>query len=305
MKAGSNLEKILEGGMFAVTAEAGPPKGPEGSVIRRTGEILKNCCDAVNVTDNQSAVVRLSSWAGSLILKDTGVEPVMQIVVRDRNRLAIQSDVLGAVAMGIKNFLCLSGDHQTLGNHPEAKGVYDIDSIQLINMLKKMRDDKLFDCGEKVEGEMPIFIGASENPFSDPMDFRVLRLKKKIKAGADFIQTQAIFDIDRFKEWMRMVREEGLDKEVHIIAGVIPIRSVGMARYMRDYVAGIIMPDKIVKRMEDAKDKKEEGVRICLEIIEEIKNIEGVHGVHIMAIGWEEIVPRIVEEAKLLPRPRV
>lgn len=305
MKAGTNLEKVLQSGAFAVTAEAAPAKGAVASAIERKGEMLKTYCDAMNVTDNQSAVVRMSSWSSCVLLKRFGVDPVMQIVVRDRNRLAIQSDVLGAIALGIQNILCLSGDHQALGNHPEAKGVYDIDSIQLIQMLKTMRDEKKFQCGEEISGEVPIFIGAAANPFADPFEYRVLRLAKKIKAGADFIQTQAIFDVAKFAKWMEMVRDRGLDKQVHILAGVIPARSVGMARYMRDYVSGVHVPDEVVTRLEGAKNAKEEGVKICLETIEQLKEIEGVHGIHIMAVAWEEIVPRIVEEAKLLPRPVV
>lgn len=303
MKAGTNLEKVLESGEFAVTAEVGPAKGSVASVIQRKGELLKSCCDAMNVTDNQSAVVRMSSWASCVMLKQMGLDPVMQIVVRDRNRLAIQSDVLGAVALGIKNVLCLSGDHQMLGNHPSAKGVYDIDSIQLIQMLKTMRDERKFQCGEDISGEVPIYIGAAANPFADPFEYRVIRLAKKVKAGADFIQTQAVFDVAKFGKWMEMVRERGLDKQVHILAGVIPIKSAGMARYMRDYVSGVYVPNEIVTRMEDAKEAKEEGVRMCLETIEQLKDIEGVHGIHIMAVAWEDVIPRIVEAAGLMPRP--
>jgi len=303
MKAGTNLEKVLESGSFAVTAEAGPPKGASAAVIQRKGELLRHWCDAVNVTDNQTAIVRMSSLAGCMLLKQLGIEPVMQMVCRDRNRIAIQSDVLGAVALGIGNILCLSGDHQKFGNHPTAKNVFDIDSIQLIQTLKNMRDEKKFLCGEDISGELPLFIGAVANPFADPFEFRVVRLAKKIKAGADFIQTQAIYDVAKFAKWMEMVTERGLDEQVHILAGVIPIRSVGMARYMRDYVSGVSVPDEIVTRMEDAKNAREEGKRIVLEIIEQLKEIPGVHGIHIMAIGWEDVVPEIVEQAGLLPRP--
>jgi methylenetetrahydrofolate reductase (NADPH) len=303
MKAGTNLEKILESRGFAVTAEAGPPKGTSAAVVQKKGEILRNCCDAVNVTDNQTAIVRMSSLAGCLLLKQTGIEPVMQMVVRDRNRLALQSDILGAVALGIGNFLCLSGDHQKFGNHPTAKGVFDIDSIQLIQMLKKMRDEKKFLSGDDISGEVPMFIGAAANPFADPFEFRVKRLAKKVKAGADFIQTQAVYDVPKFAKFMKMVCELGLDKKVHILAGVIPIRSVGMARYMRDYVSGVSVPDEIVTRLEKAEKAKDEGVKIILEIIEQVKEIPGVHGIHIMAVGWEEIVPEIVRQAGLMPRP--
>ena len=303
MKAGTNLEKVLESGQFAVTAEVGPPKGSSPAVIRRRGELVRNSVDAVNVTDNQTAVVRMSSVAGCAILKTIGVDPVMQIVCRDRNRIAIQSDVLGAIALGIGNILCLSGDHQRFGNHPTSKGVFDIDSMQLIQTLKSMRDEKQFISGDDVSGEVPIYIGAAANPFADPFEFRVTRLAKKVKAGADFIQTQAVYDVDRFRRWMEAVCERGLDEEVHILAGVIPIRSVGMARYMRDYVAGVTVPDEIIARLEQAEKAREEGVRIPLEIIEQLKEIPGIHGIHIMAVGWEDIVPEIVERAGLLPRP--
>jgi len=303
MKAGTNLEKILEGGRFAVTAEAGPPKGTGGRVMLRKGELLRGCCDAVNVTDNQTAIVRLSSLAGCALLLESGAEPIMQMVTRDRNRIALQSDVLGAVALGIGNILCLSGDHQKFGNHPSAKGVFDIDSIQLIQTLKNLRDENMFISGETVSGDVPIFIGAVENPFADPFDIRLPRLAKKIKAGADFIQTQAIFDVPKFRQWMDMIAAAGLDEQVHIMAGVIPVKSAGMARYMRDYVSGVALPDEIVTRMEQASDAKEEGVRITIEIIEELKDISAIHGIHIMAVGWEDMVPQIVEKAGLLPRP--
>ena len=305
MKAGTNLEKVLESGRFAVTAEAGPPRGAVPSVILRKGELLKASCDALNVTDNQTAIVRMSSLSGCVLLKQLGVDPVMQMVCRDRNRIAIQSDVLGAVALGIGNILCLTGDYQSFGDHPTAKSVFDLDSIQLIQVLRQMRDEKKFLSGEKISGEVPLFIGAVENPYADPFEYRVLRLAMKVKAGADFIQTQAVFDVSKFAKWMEMVTDRGLDKEVHVLAGVIPTKSVGMARHMRDNVPGVSVPDEIVTRMEDAKDTREEGLKICLEIIEQIKEIPGVHGIHIMAVGWEEIVPTIVERAGFLPRPLI
>ena len=303
MKAGTNLEKVLESGKFAVTAEAGPPKGTSAAVVAKKGEFLHNCCDAANVTDNQTAIVRMASLAGCLLLKQQGVDPVMQIVCRDRNRIGIQSDVLGAIALGINNVLCLSGDHQQFGNHPMAKNVFDIDSIQLIQTLKIMRDEKKFMCGDDISGEVPLFIGAAANPYADPFEFRVPRLAKKVKAGADFIQTQAVYDVPKFAKWMEMVTDRGLDKQTHILAGVIPIKSAGMARYMRDYVSGVSVPDELVARMEQAENAKEEGARIIVEIIEQLKEIPGVHGVHIMAVGWEEIVPEITAQAGLLPRP--
>ena len=303
MKAGTNLEKVLESGSFAVTAEAGPPKGTSAEVVRRKGEMLRHCCDAVNVTDNQTAIARMSSLAGSIIIKQQNVDPVMQIVVRDRNRIAIQSDVLGAIALGIGNFLCLSGDHQKFGNHPTAKGVFDIDSIQLIQTLKYMREEKKFLSGDDISGEVPMYIGAAANPFADPFEYRIARLAKKVKAGADFIQTQAIYDMDKFANYMEMARDRGLDKQVRILAGIIPIKSAGMARYMRDYVAGVCVPDATVNRMEQAENAKEEGLRISLDLIEQLKEIPGIHGIHIMAVGWEDAIQEIVERAGLLPRP--
>jgi len=303
MKAGTNLENVLDGGRFAVTAEAGPPKGAGTRALQRKAELLHFCCDAVNVTDNQTAIVRMSSLAGCVLLREAGVEPVMQMVTRDRNRIALQSDVLGAVALGIGNILCLTGDHQKFGNHPSAKGVFDIDAIQLIQTLKNMRDERKFISGDEISGEVPLFIGAVENPYADPFELRVRRLAKKVKAGADFIQTQAVYDVPKFARWMEMICERGLDTQVHILAGIIPIRSAGMARYMRDYVSGVSVPDELVTRMEEAADTKVEGVKIAIEIIEQMKEIPGIHGIHIMAVGWEDIVPQIVGETGLLPRP--
>ena len=303
MKAGTNLEKVLTSGAFTVTAEVGPPKGTSARVVQSRGEAIRAHCDAINVTDNQSAVVRMSSLAGCVLLKQMGVDPVMQMVCRDRNRIAIQSDVLGAIALGIGNVLCLSGDHQQFGNHPSAKNVFDVDSIQLIQVLAQMRDEKKFMCGENISGEVPLFIGAVENPYAEPFEFRVVRLAKKAKAGASFIQTQGIFDVPKFARWMEMVRDRGLHEQVHILAGVIPLRSPGMARFMRDYIAGLSVPDEVVTRMESASDVKEEGIAIAVETIDQIKEIPGIHGVHIMAVGWEESVPEIVTRAMLLPRP--
>ncbi|HUS70733.1 MAG TPA: methylenetetrahydrofolate reductase [Anaerolineae bacterium] len=305
MKSGSNLERVLTEGHFAVTSEIGPPKGTSADFVRKTAEQLKSCCDAMNVTDNQTAIVRMSSLAACVLLRQMGIDAVMQMVTRDRNRLAMQSDILGAVALGIRNLLCLSGDHQKFGNHPTAKNVHDIDSIQLAQMVKTMRDEGLFMSGDKLSGDVPIFIGCAANPFADPFEFRVLRLAKKIRAGADFIQTQAVFDMPRFAAWMEMVRDQGLHEKAYILAGIIPMKSAGMARYMKKYVAGLMIPDELVKRMEHASDAKEEGVSIACELIEQLRDIPGVRGVHVMAVAWEEIVPEIVEKARLLPRPRV
>ena len=301
MKSGSNLERVLTSGRFAVTAEAGPPKGSSAEVLRRKAALLRDCCDALNVTDNQTAVVRMASLAGSILVRESGAEPVLQMVVRDRNRLALQSDVLGAAALGIRNVLCLSGDHQRLGNHPGAKGVYDIDSVNLIRMIRNMRDEHRFLNGEEFGGEVPLYIGAAANPFADPFELRVARLAKKINAGADFIQTQAVFELPRFLSWMSQVRDQGLDDRVHILAGVLPMKSAKMAERMRDGISGLRVPDELVQRMAAAPDGREEGIKICLETIEQLRAVKGVHGVHIMAVAGEEVVPRIVAEAGLLP----
>ena len=302
MKSGSRLEKILESGQFAVTAEAGPPKGSLPDGMRKKGDLLRSSCDAINVTDNQAAVVRMSSLAGCLLIKETGAEPVLQMVVRDRNRLALQSDILGAAALGIRNVLCLAGDHQRLGNHPTAAGAYDVDPIQLIQMLKTMRDEHRAENGETISGEVPLYIGTVAHPFADPWELHMITLAKKIRAGADFIQTQAIYDLPRFIAWMDKVRAQGLHEKAHILASVLPIKSVEMVRRMRE-VPGMRVPDELAERIERAADAKAAGARICVELIEQLKQVPGVHGIHIMAVAGEDAVPGIVKEAGLLPRP--
>jgi methylenetetrahydrofolate reductase (NADPH) len=234
-----------------------------------------------------------------------GLEPTMQMVCRDRNRIAMQSDIFGAYALGIRNILCLSGDHQKFGNHPTAKNVFDLDSIQLIQTVKKMRDEHKVLSGDEIEGSPQMFIGAAANPFADPFEFRVIRLAKKAAAGVDFIQTQCIYDMDKFERFMQMVRDRGLQEKIFILAGVTPLKSVGMARYMKEKVAGMEVPDEIINRMKSAGKEKarEEGLKICVEQIQRLKNIPGVHGIHLMAIEWEEVVHEIVERAGLYPRP--
>ena len=307
MKSGSNLEKILAAGHFAFTGELGPPKGSNVEAIRKKAAYLKGITDAVNITDNQTAVVRMSSWGASLVVLQEGLEPNYQMVCRDRNRIAMQSDILGAYAHGIRNMLCLSGDHQQFGNHPLTKGVFDIDSIQLISMVKGMRDNKKFLNGDDIDEAPQIFIGAAANPFAEPFEWRVHRLAKKIAAGADFIQTQCIYDMKRFREWMKQAHDMGLTEKVSILAGVTPLKSGGMARYMAKNVSGITIPDAIIDRMAKAPKGAgaEEGIKICVEQIEELREIKGVRGIHLMAIEWEHRVPEIAERAKLLPRPQV
>jgi methylenetetrahydrofolate reductase (NADPH) len=227
------------------------------------------------------------------------------MVCRDRNRIAMQSDIFGASALGIRNMLCLSGDHQKFGNHTGAKNVYDVDSIQLIDMVRRMRDEGEVECGDKIDGVPRMFIGAAANPFGDPFAFRAVRLAKKITAGVDFIQTQCIYNMDKFRTWMQQVVDRGLDRKVHILAGITPLKSVGMARYMAHNVSGIEVPDAVIKRMKAApKDKRaQEGIQICIEQIQQLREVAGVHGIHLMAIEWEHKVPEIVKGAGLFPRP--
>lgn len=305
MKTQSRLEKVLSSGDLAVTSECGPPRGAMPEVIKKKVQLLKGYVDAVNVTDNQTAMVRMSSLASCVIIKQMGMDPILQMVTRDRNRLAMQSDIIGAYALGIDTMLCLSGDHPKFGDHPQAVGVYDLDSIQLVQCVKKMRDEGKFHAGADIKGPPKMFIGAAANPFADPFELRVMRLAKKVKAGVDFIQTQCIFNLEKFKTYMKEVADRGLDNKVHILAGITPMRSAGMARYMKTRVPGMDVPDAIIKRMNGVTKEKqpEEGIKIAIETIQQLKEVKGVHGFHIMAIEWEEKVPQIVEDAGLLHRP--
>ena len=316
MKTESNLERVLTAGHFAVTAELGPPMSADAELVRRKARVLRGYADAFNVTDGQTAVARMASWAACLIQKEEGLEPIVQMTCRDRNRIALQMDVLGIAALGIHNILSITGDNMSFGNHPQAKGVYDIDSIQFVKIVKDMRDERKFQCGEEMDVEPRPFIGAACNPFAAPFDYRPYRLAKKVRAGADFIQTQIVFNVPRFAEFMKHAGDIGLLDDVYILAGVAPIKSLGAARYMATNVPGMDVPDEYVQRMAAAvngvpQEKKEarraaweeEGISICVEIIQQVGEIPGVAGVHIMAIEWESAVPIIVERAGLLPRP--
>ena len=335
MKSGSKLERVLEAGHFAVTAELGPPMSADAEDIHKKMEILRGCADGYNITDNQTAVVRISSVAGAIMLKQGGMDPVMQMTTRDRNRIAIQADILGAAAFGVRNCLCIAGDHQSfsaagrLQGHPGAKNVYDIDSIQLIAMLKKMRDEGLMQGGDPIEVAPRMFIGAAWTPMADPVDFRVIRLAKKAAAGADFIQTQGIYDIEHFREVMKKVRDLGIHEKTAILGGVIVPKSAMMLKYMDSSVAGVTVPGALVKRMNEAKkaagdpkaapdkatekaikkeasrNQEKEGIKIAVELVEQLRETEGVSGVHLQAIEWERAVPKIVEQAGLLPRPDI
>jgi methylenetetrahydrofolate reductase (NADPH) len=307
MKTPSKLEKILSEGHLAVSSEVGPPRGSDPEAIREKAEILRGYVDAINITDNQTSVTRLCSLAACIHLKQLGLEPTLQMVVRDRNRIALQSDILGAASFDIHNILCLSGDHQNFGDQPQGQNVFDLDSMQLIQTVRMMRDEGKFLGGDDIKRPPKMFVGAAANPFADPFEIRVPRLAKKIAAGVEFIQTQCIYNLDKFEEWMRLARERGLHEKCYIMAGVTPFKSAGMANYMKNRVPGMDVPDDVVKRMKGvAKEKQaEEGLKICIETMQRLKECEGVRGFHIMAIDWEEKVPGIVEAAGLYPRPEV
>jgi len=324
VKSGSNLEKVLTAGHFAVTAELGPPIGANAAEVRKKMELLRGCADGYNITDCQTAVVRMSSIAGAILLHQGGMEPVMQMTTRDRNRIAIQADVLGAAALGVKNCLCIAGDHQSfsaagqLRGHPGAKNVYDVDSIQLVAMLKGMRDEGILQSGYPLVEPVPLFIGAAWTPMADPVEWRVIRLGKKVAAGADFIQTQGIYDVRQFAEVMKKVRNRGLHEKTAILAGIIVPKNRGMLRYMNQSVAGVSVPDEmiarfpVIKKSMEPAERKELRARtrqlakdITVELIEQCREIEGIAGAHLQAIEWEAAIPDIVKAAGLHPRPSV
>ncbi len=307
MKTESRLEKVLAAGHLAVTSEVGPPRGCDVEIVKKKANLIKDYVDGINITDNQTAMVRMSSIAGGVIVKQMGLDPIIQMVARDRNRLAMQADIIGAYALGINTMLCLSGDHPKFGDHPNAKAVYDIDSINMINMVKNMRDEGIFQGGAEIKQPPKMFIGAAANPFADPFELRVARLAKKVAAGVDFIQTQCIFNMDKFETYMAGVVDRGLHEKVSVLAGITPMKSVGMARYMKNKVPGMDVPDEVIKRLEGVPKEKqpEEGIKMAIEQIQRLKECKGVAGFHIMAIEWEERVHEIVEGAGLYPRPEV
>ena len=323
MKSGSNLERVILSGHPAVTAELGPPMSASPDEVVHKARTLKGFCDAANITDCQTAVVRISSIAAAFIALREGLEPVMQMTCRDRNRIAIQADLLGAAALGLRNCLCIAGDHQKFGaagklkGHPGAKNVYDVDTTQLVGILKKMRDEGLQEGGDKIEVPPKFFVGASWTPMGDPMDFRPYNLKKKVDAGADFIQTQGIYDMELFKSQMEKARNLGILERTALLAGIIVPKSAMMLKYMDASVAGVSVPKPLIDRMLKAKeaagdDKKKakelqeaEGKKIAVELIKQALEIPGVKGVHIQAIEWESAMPEIVKAAGLYPRPNI
>jgi methylenetetrahydrofolate reductase (NADPH) len=306
MKTKNNLARALENGQFVVTAEISSPQNTDFETIRENANLIKDYVDAFNVPDGQAAVVAMASWGVCLVGIEEGIDAIAHMTCRDRNRIALQMDILAISASGVNNILCLSGDPISFGNHPEAKPVFDLDSIQLIRMVKKLRDERKFDNGESIVGPEPkLFIGAALNPFAQPLESAVCRLKDKVTAGADFVQTQPIYNIEEFKKWMALLREEGLHEEVKIIAGITPVTSLAAARYMKIKIPDVDIPEMIIDRLKKARNKEEvaeEGVKIAVETIKQLKQIEGVAGVHIMTLQREELIPKICKAAGLYPR---
>jgi 5,10-methylenetetrahydrofolate reductase len=292
------LKEKIESNRFIVCGEIGPPKSCDGDVIREKSKYFKGVVDAVNITDNQTALVSLSSIASAKILLEEGIEPIMQMTCRDRNRIAMQSDLLGAAALGINNLLCLTGDHQKFGDQPEAKGVFDLDSIQLIATVAQMNRGFLL-SGQEMKKAPHFLIGAAANPFAEPFEMRLIRLFKKAEAGARFIQTQPVFHMDLFTRWMEKVVEMGLHEKCAILVGVMPVRSEKVLLHMKKEVPGVKINDDYINRLKEARDPKEEGIKIAVEMIHSLQKTKGVHGIHLMPVMWESITPTIIKEADL------
>lgn len=307
MKTRSNLARVLDSGHFAVTAEISPPQNTELDTIKKDINLIKGYVDAFSVPDGQAAVVAMASWAVCLVGIKEGLDAIVHMTCRDKNRIALQMDILAVSAFGVNNILCLSGDPIHFGNHPKAKPVFDIDSIQLVRMVKQLRDERKFDNGELMVGTEPkLFIGAAINPSARPSEATVDRLKDKVSAGADFVQTQPIYNVEGFKKWMQLVREKGLHRQAKIIAGITPITSLAAARYMKTKLPNMDIPDTIIERLKNVRNKEEaaeEGIEIAVETINQLKQIEGVAGIHLMTLQREELVPKICNAVGLYPRP--
>jgi len=303
LRAEGRLERVLHRHTFAVTAELTPPASANADGLRRVARQLRGYCDALNVTDGQRALVRMANWAAAIVVLQEGVEPILQVVTRDRNRIALQADALGAAAVGVRNVLFLRGDDPRIGNEPEAKGVYELTTEELIAAVRRMRDEGKLLGGEPIDVRPRLFLGAAASPFAGSAEDAFANLRGKVEAGADFIQTQAIFDPEAFEAYMQLVRKEWLHDRVHILAGVMPLKSAKMARFVAEKVPGIEVPDAVVARMERASDPKAEGLRIALETIQSLRKVAGVRGVHLMPVNWDESVPEIAARAGLFPRP--
>ncbi|HEY5538485.1 MAG TPA: methylenetetrahydrofolate reductase [Thermoplasmata archaeon] len=305
MKSGSRLEHILSRKEFAVTVEIAPTASADPTEFLTTARTIRGHADAFNVTDCPRALVKMSSLAGATLLLREGMEPVMQVTTRDRNRIALQADILGAAAIGVRNVLCLRGDDPSLGNEKDAKPVFDLETEEFIETLRRLRDGGTLRGGDAVDTPPRLFIGATSNPFGGDREGAFVGLREKVKAGADFIQTQGIYDVDAFDEWMHLVRKEWLHEKVHILAGVIPLKSAKMARFMNESVPGVTVPKDIIARLDRGSNAKAEGVQIAVEVITRLREIEGVSGVHIMAVNWDDAVRAIVKDAGLYPRPAI
>ncbi len=304
MRSGSRLERVLRSGRFAVTAELNPPDSADPQAVYDRALVLASVCDAINATDASGAHVHMSSVGVCALLTRAGYEPVMQVSCRDRNRIALQGDLLGAAALGVKNVLCLTGDGVQVGDQPDAKAVFDLDSITLLHTAVILRDRGQFLSGRRLESPPQLFLGAASNPFVPPLDFRPLRLAKKVEAGADFIQTQFCFDLTRICQFMERVRDLGLHEKVFILVGVGPLRSAKSAEWISTKVPGVVIPDEVIRRLKGVpRDRQQkEGKALCVDIIQQVREIPGVSGVHVMAYRQEELVAEIIEEACLLPR---
>jgi methylenetetrahydrofolate reductase (NADPH) len=299
MTAHSTFQRRLQAGQIVVTGELAPPKGAARSTLEKHANAMRESVDAINLTDNQRGVGRMSALGAGVIMRQLGLEPIVQMTCQHRNRIALQADVLSGAVCGISNFLCMTGDHPRIGDHPEAKNVLDLNSFQLIKMMRGMRDEARFQSGVPLSEAPSFFLGGVANPNIE----RVARLEKKIQSGAEFVQTQIIFDLERFKQWMAEVRAAGLDRQAYILAGVMVIRSANSAQFLRDHLPGSRVPDWVIERMARAQNAEQEGVRIAGELTQELLAVEGVRGVHIMSVGWSKAIPWVVEAAGLLPRP--
>ena len=294
------LERVLRAGGFAVTAEIAPPDSANPAEIYERAAHFDGYVDAINATDGSGAHCHMSSVGMCSLLTRRGYAMVMQVSARDRNRIAIQGDVLGAAAMGVASILCLTGDGVDVGDHPQAKPVFDVDSMSMLSMLRGMRDDARFLSGRKLTEPPRVFLGAAANPFAPPLDYRPYRLAKKVAAGAQFVQTQYCFDVEIFKRYMAAVRDAGTHEKVFMLAGVGPLASARSAEWIRSNVPGIHIPDAVIRRLKGAANQQQEGVNICIDMIHRVREIEGVHGIHIMAYRQEHRVAEIVERSSVL-----
>lgn len=299
MTAHSTFQQRLQAGQLVITGEIAPPKGADRASLERLANNLAGKVDAVNLTDNQRGIGRMSALGAGVILTQLGHEPIMQMTCQHRNRIALQADALSASTCGIRNILCMTGDHPKIGDHPDAKNVLDLNSFQLIKMMRTLRDQACFQSGVSLSTAPQFFVGAVSNPNIE----RVARLEKKIQSGAEFIQTQLLFDLERFNTWMTDARAAGLHQQAYIIAGVMVLRSAKSARFLRDHLPGSRVPDWVIERMDRAEDGEQEGIRIAAELTQELLAVEGVRGVHLMSVGWTKAIPCVIEAAGLLPRP--